>query len=42
MILFILASYEFLCIIKVYSVDVPKSETLSDPSILGKGYQTVL
>jgi hypothetical protein len=33
--------YEFLCIIKVYSIGIPKSETLSDPGISDKGCQTV-
>jgi hypothetical protein len=33
--------YEFLCIMKFYSIGIPKSETLSGPSISDNGYQTV-
>jgi hypothetical protein len=32
------AVYEFLCIVKAYSIGIPKSETLSDPRILDMGY----
>jgi ribosome-interacting GTPase 1 len=38
---FVLDLYECLCIIKVYRIGIPKSETLSSPSILDKGYRTV-
>jgi hypothetical protein len=41
MIFLILASYEFLCIVQMYSIGIPKSETVSDPSILDNGYRTV-
>lgn len=33
--------YEFLCIINVYSIGIPKSEILSDIYILDKGYRSV-
>jgi hypothetical protein len=39
---FILAFYELLCIMKVYSIGIPKSETVSDQSISDKGHRTVL
>jgi hypothetical protein len=38
---FILAFNEFICIIKVYDISISKSKTLSDPSILDKGYQNI-
>jgi hypothetical protein len=36
-----LAFYEFLCMIKVYSIGIPKSETLSESGISDEGYQSV-
>jgi hypothetical protein len=42
MIFFILAFYELLCIMKLYRIGIPKSETVSDQSISNKGHRTVL